>query len=70
MPSEIADLIRGMAQANADAVRLGMQSTDARYRNALGALEKELQRALLDPQTKIPSSLQVSIAAVCALAHE
>lgn len=69
-PLDVGGLIKEMARTHASMIQLGAKSEREHYRAALRALEREFQASLLDPESKIRSSLQIAIATVCALASD
>ena len=55
------NLIQGVVEANAAGIEAGVEVTERRMVPALRALEREFFAALIDPETKMKSSLQLAI---------
>lgn len=64
---DLGQLVQSMAASHAQAVSVGMEAAEARFLPAIRALEREFFAALLDPETKMRTSLQVAITHVLAL---
>jgi hypothetical protein len=65
--SPLGQMIAGIAESHAIGVRSGALSERLNITPAIHALEREFFAALIDPETKMKTSLQVAICAVIAL---
>lgn len=68
-PLDMVKLANDIAESHARMVRIGMESAEERIQPAINALRREFEAALIDPATKIKSSLQVAILNVLSLTH-
>lgn len=69
--SELPELLNNLLESNMYSLRNGIkhgeESERRRYSPLLRTLRREFQQALLDPESKIKSSLQVAILAILAM---
>ena len=54
---DVATFARETAATHAHLLQKGMEIADGKFHDKIRGLERAYQQALLDPQTKIPSSL-------------
>jgi hypothetical protein len=67
MDNLFGEMIRGIVEANVAGIQAGADAADKRMAPAIRALEREFFAAMVDPDTKMKSSLQVEITNVLAM---
>ena len=65
---DLGKVIQSVAASHASLVDAATQTVEGYYRPGIRSLEKEFRKALGDKETKMPSSLQLAIIHVIALA--
>ena len=64
---ELSQLVQDMAVTHERLVKTGMEVAEAKFRPAIRVLEREFFASLIDPDTRMKTSLQVAICHVLAL---